>query len=50
MKNNKMKTRHSVALVYVAFYGLIGVAVWLTGSAHCLWALLFTPSYNEEGE
>ncbi len=43
--------RHiSVALIYMAFFGLIGATVWLTGSALPLWALLLTPSYKHEDD
>ena len=40
----------SVALIYIAFFTLIGGAVYFTGSAWCLWALVLTPSFNEKGE
>jgi hypothetical protein len=36
----------NTALVYVAFFGLIALAIQLTGTAHCLWALLLCPSYK----
>lgn len=39
---------YSVSLIYVAFFTLIGVAVWLTSSATPLWALLLTPSIKSE--
>lgn len=32
------------ALIYVAFFGLVGFAVWLTSSATPLWALLLLPT------
>lgn len=31
------------SIVYVSFFSLIGAAVWFTGSAWCLWALVLTP-------
>ena len=37
----------SLALIYIAFFGLIGVAVYYTHSALPLWALLLTPSYKD---
>lgn len=43
----------AITLVYIAFFGLIGWAVYLTNSATPLWALLLTPSFttkNDEGE
>ena len=36
-----------VALVYIAFFGVIAVAIYVTKSAFPLFALLFTPSYKE---
>lgn len=38
----------SIAIVYVAFFTLIGVAVYLTQSATPLWALLLTPTYRHD--
>jgi len=51
----KLKGLHwfAIALVYVAFLGLIGWAIYLTNSATPLWALLLTPSFslkNDEEE
>jgi hypothetical protein len=40
-----MKTL-AVSLIYLGFFGLIGTAVYFTGSGLCLWALLLTPSLN----
>ena len=34
----------SIALIYIAFFGLIGGACYWTTSATPLWALLLTPS------
>lgn len=39
---------YSVSLIYIAFFTLIGGAVWLTSSATPLWALLLTPSIKSE--
>lgn len=33
-----------VSLIYVGFFGLIGVSVYLTQNGNCLWALLLTPN------
>jgi hypothetical protein len=33
-----------ISLMYLGFFGLIGTAVYFTGSAMCLFALLLTPS------
>ena len=40
----------SVALIYIAFVSVIGVAIYITGSALPLFALLLSPSVsvNEE--
>jgi hypothetical protein len=40
-----MKTL-AIGLIYLGFFGLIGTAVYFTGSGQCLWALLLTPSLN----
>lgn len=36
-----------IALIYVAFYALIGFALWVTKSVWVLLALLFIPDYKE---
>jgi len=42
--------RHlSYALIYMAFFGLIATAVYITNSAWPLWALLLTPSTSFKG-
>ena len=41
---------YAIALIYVAFFGLIGWAVYLTNSATPLWALLLTPSLSTENK
>jgi hypothetical protein len=40
----------SIALVYISFFGLIGVACYITKSAWPLWALLLTPTYKMTNE
>lgn len=42
-----MKT-FSIALIYVAFFRLIGFATYYTHNANCLWALLLTPEYKSK--
>ena len=34
----------AIALIYIAFFGVIGAAIYITKSATPLWALLLTPS------
>jgi len=36
----------SAALIYLGFFGLIGFAVWMTGSLTPLWALILAPAIN----
>lgn len=36
----------SIALIYIAFFSLIGGAIWLTESLMPLLALLLTPTIN----
>ena len=38
----------SVALIFLGFFALIGFAVWFTGSAMPLWALLLAPEYRSK--
>jgi hypothetical protein len=40
----------AIALIYIAFFGLIGVAIYLTKSASPLWALLLTPSFSSKND
>jgi hypothetical protein len=40
----------SIALVYIAFFSLIGAACYFTTSAMPLWALLLTPTYKMTNE
>lgn len=40
--------KFNVALIYLGFFGLIGLAIYLTGSAMPLWALLLTPNYRSD--
>lgn len=35
-------------IFYLGFFGLIGAATFMTGSAWCLWALLLFPSVREK--
>jgi len=37
----------AIAMIYVAFFGLIGFSIWMTGSLIPLWALLLTPSMKQ---
>lgn len=41
-----------IVLLYLGFLSLVAWAVWFTGSAWCLWALLLTPSmrYKDDGQ
>ena len=38
----------SIALIYIAFFGLIGCACYITSSGLPLWALIFTPTYSNK--
>lgn len=40
----------AIALVYIAFFGLIGWVVYVTNSATPLWALLLTPSFTSNND
>lgn len=40
----------AIALIYIAFFGLIGVAIYLTKSASPLWALLLTPRFSSKND
>jgi len=40
----------AVALIYAAFFGLIGSACYFTSSAMPLWALLLTPNLKMNGD
>jgi hypothetical protein len=43
--------RHiAIAMIYIAFFGTIAVAVWLTGSAQPLWAMLLAPAMRTTEE
>lgn len=46
----KLKGFHwfAIALIFVAFFRLIGWAIYLTNSATPLWALLLTPSFSSK--
>lgn len=38
----------SIALVYLGFFALIGLATWFTKSAWCLLALVLVPRFEIE--
>jgi hypothetical protein len=38
----------SIALVFIAFFSLIGAACYFTTSAMPLWALLLAPTYKSK--
>ena len=38
----------SVALVFIAFFSLIGVACYITQSAWPMWGLLLTPTWSSK--
>lgn len=40
----------SIALIYIAFFSLIGFACYFTNSATPLWALLLTPTYKNTND
>lgn len=40
--------KFSVSLIYVAFFGLIGFAIYFSGRLIPLWALLLMPCYKDE--
>lgn len=37
-----------IALIYVAFFSLIGFSLWVTKSVWALLALIFTPEYHSK--
>lgn len=37
-----------MALIYIAFFFLIGFSLWVTKSAWVLFALIFTPEYHSK--
>ena len=37
-------------LIYVAFFALIGFAVWYTHSPSCLWALFLSPTLTWDSD
>lgn len=39
-----------IALIYVAFFSLIGFSLWVTKSIWVLLALIFTPEYRSNKE
>jgi hypothetical protein len=40
----------SIALIYIAFFGLIGGACYFTSSGLPLWALIFTPQWSSKSD
>ena len=40
----------AIALIYIAFFGVIGAAIYITKSATPLWALLLTPSIKTKSD
>lgn len=38
----------AVALIYISFVSLIGIAIYVTGTAWPLMALIFTPSVSSK--
>lgn len=46
---NNIDMRHiGMALIYIAFFSLIGFSLWVTKSVWVLLALIFTPEYESE--
>ncbi len=39
----------TIAIMYLAFFSLIGFSVYFLGSSGPLWALFLTPSYRRKG-
>ena len=39
----------AVALIYLGFFGLVGAAIWMTGTAWPLWALILMPTIKAGG-
>lgn len=39
-----------ITLIYIAFFSLIGFALWMTKSLWVLSALIFMPEYHSEKE
>lgn len=39
-----------IALIYIAFFSLIGFSLWVTKSLWVLLALAFTPEYHYEDD
>jgi len=47
---NTVSNNICIALIYIAFFSVIGFAVWWTKSAMPLWALLLMPSTSSNKE
>lgn len=45
---NKVMKDVGIALIYVAFFSLIGFSLWVTKSVWVLLALIFTPEYHSK--
>lgn len=44
---NKLKMKDiGIALIYIAFFSLIGFSLWVTKSLWVLLALIFTPDFH----
>ncbi len=39
-----------LALIYIAFFSLIGMAIYFTHSLWALWALLLTPTFSSKSD
>jgi hypothetical protein len=48
MKKFNTTNWFAIALIYIAFFGLIGVTIWITKSAMPLLGLVFMPSVNDK--
>ena len=48
INNNKVMKDIGIALIYVAFFSLIGFSLWVTKSVWVLLALIFTPEYHSK--
>ena len=40
----------SIALIYIAFFSLIGFVCYFTKSGWPLWTLVFTPTYSNKDD
>jgi hypothetical protein len=37
-----------IIILYLGFFGVIGLSIWVTKNPWCLLALIFTPGYNDD--